>query len=43
MASNYNARLLVPEVMVNGKQHAVIRARQTYDDLVKRDKLPSWI
>ncbi len=43
MASNYNARLLVPEVMVSGKQHAVIRARQTYDDLVKRDKLPSWI
>jgi diaminopimelate decarboxylase len=43
MASNYNARLLVPEVMVSGKQHAVIRARQSYDDLVKRDKLPSWI
>lgn len=43
MASNYNARLLVPEVMVSGKQHAVIRARQTYDDLVKRDKLPAWV
>ncbi len=43
MASNYNARLLVPEVMVSGKQHAIIRARQTYDDLLKRDKLPAWI
>jgi diaminopimelate decarboxylase len=43
MASNYNARLLVPEVMVGGKQYAVIRARQTYDELLKRDKLPSWI
>jgi diaminopimelate decarboxylase len=43
MASNYNARLLVPEVMVSGKQYAVIRPRQTYDELLKRDKLPSWI
>ncbi len=43
MASNYNARLLLPEVMVSGKQHAVIRARQTYEELLKRDKLPGWI
>ena len=43
MSSTYNARLLVPEVMVSGKQHAVIRARQSYDELVGRDKLPSWL
>jgi len=43
MASNYNARLKAPEVMVSGKQYAVVRPRQTYDELLKGDKLPSWI
>ena len=43
MACNYNARLLPAEVMVNGAKHAVVRARQTYDDLLKRDALPNWL
>ena len=43
MSSTYNARLLVPEVMVNGAQSAVIRPRQTYEELVGRDKIPSWL
>jgi diaminopimelate decarboxylase len=35
MASLYNARLLPPEVMVDGDDMRMIRERQTYEDLVK--------
>ncbi|HVG23227.1 MAG TPA: diaminopimelate decarboxylase [Thermoanaerobaculia bacterium] len=35
MASHYNARLLPPEVMVDGEAVTLIRARQTFDDLVR--------
>jgi diaminopimelate decarboxylase len=42
MASNYNARPRVPEVMVNGAQFAVIRARETYEDLIRGEIIPTW-
>ena len=42
MASNYNARLLVAEVMVNGGKHAVVRKRQTYEELVGSGVVPGW-
>jgi len=42
MASEYNARPLIPEVLVKGDQFAVIRPRPGYDDLINRDKLPEW-
>lgn len=42
MASEYNARPLVPEVLVNGHEFAVIRARPTYEDMMKRDTIPEW-
>lgn len=38
MASNYNARPLAAEVMVDGDQFSVIRRRQTYEDLVALEK-----
>ncbi len=34
MSSNYNARPMLPEVLVDGSQYKVIRRRQTYDDLI---------
>lgn len=43
MASEYNSRPLVPEVLVNGDQYAVIRARPTYDEMLKRDTIPAWL
>lgn len=43
MASEYNARRLIPEVLVHEHQFAVIRARPTYDDLIKRDSIPPWL
>lgn len=42
MASTYNTRPLLAEVMVNGAQMAVVRPRQTYEDLLSRDKMPTW-
>jgi diaminopimelate decarboxylase len=42
MASNYNARPRVPEVMVHGDQFAVIRARETYEDLIRGENIPTW-
>ena len=38
MASNYNARPMCPEVLVEGDQFRVIRKRQTYEDLIKLEK-----
>jgi diaminopimelate decarboxylase len=42
-AGTYNTRPLVPEVMVNGDQFAVIRARPSYEDLIGLDSLPPWL
>lgn len=38
MASNYNARPLCAEVLVDGDTFTVIRKRQTYEDLVELEK-----
>ena len=43
MASTYNSRALVPEVMVNGGDFAVIRERITVDDMLSREILPGWL
>ena len=43
MASEYNTRPLVPEVLVKGDQFAVIRARPSFDEILKRDTIPSWL
>lgn len=42
MASTYNARPLVPEVMVNGADFSVIRDRVSVDDMLARESLPEW-
>lgn len=43
MASTYNQRPLVAEVLVRGGEWAVIRERQSYDEMVRADKLPPWL
>ena len=43
MSSEYNSRPLIPEVLVKGDQFAVIRERPTYDEMLNRDKLPTWL
>jgi diaminopimelate decarboxylase len=42
MASDYNSRPLVPEVLVKGGDYAVIRPRQSYEDMLGRDHLAPW-
>ena len=39
MASNYNTRGRAAEVMVDGKKALVIRARETFDDLIRGETL----
>ncbi|MGE0852840.1 MAG: diaminopimelate decarboxylase [Hyphomicrobiaceae bacterium] len=43
MSSTYNSRLLVPEVLVNGAEYAIVRPRQTYEELLALDRLPDWL
>jgi len=43
MSSNYNARPRAAEVLVDGARFAVVRARETYDDLVRGETAtPEW-
>jgi diaminopimelate decarboxylase len=43
MASEYNTRPLVPEVLVKGADFAVIRTRPTYEEMLARERLPAWL
>ena len=43
MASEYNARPLIPEVLVQGDQFAVVRPRPTYEEMISRDTIPHWM
>ena len=43
MASEYNSRPLIPEVLVRDDHFAVIRARPSYDDMLNRDSIPAWL
>jgi len=43
MASTYNARPLVPEVLVSGDDYAVVRRRPSFEDMMALEQLPPWI
>lgn len=42
-AGTYNSRPLVPEVLVNGDQWAIVRPRLDVDQLIALDRLPDWL
>jgi diaminopimelate decarboxylase len=42
-AGTYNTRALVPEVLVNGDQWAIVRPRLEVDQLIALDRLPGWL
>jgi diaminopimelate decarboxylase len=42
-AGTYNTRALVPEVLVNGSQWALVRPRMEVDQLIALDRLPPWL
>jgi diaminopimelate decarboxylase len=43
MASEYNSRPLVPEVLVKGDACAVVRPRPTYDEILAREAPAPWL
>lgn len=43
MASSYNSRPRPAEVMVDGDRWAVVRERETIDDLLRGERLPPWL
>ena len=43
MASNYNSRPRPPEILVRGSEYHVIRERETYDDLVRGERIPAFL
>ena len=43
MASTYNSRALVQEILVKGENYAVVRPRQSYEQLIGLDRLPAWL
>ena len=43
MASTYNSRPLIPEVLVDGTRWHVIRPRKSIADLIALDSVPDWV
>jgi len=43
MSSEYNSRLLAPEVLVKGSEFAVVRPRPSYDDMLAREQAAPWL
>ena len=43
MASNYNSRPLIPEVLVSNDVFSVIRERQTFEKIMQDEKLAAWL
>lgn len=42
-AGTYNTRALIPEVLVNGEQYAVVRPRVEIEDLIAMDRKAPWL
>jgi diaminopimelate decarboxylase len=42
-AGTYNTRALVPEVLVNGSEWALVRPRMEAEALIGLDRLPGWL
>ncbi|KEO57464.1 diaminopimelate decarboxylase [Thioclava indica] len=43
MSSEYNSRPLIPEVLVQGGEFALIRARPSFEEMLARDSIPEWL
>ncbi|MEM7424882.1 MAG: diaminopimelate decarboxylase [Pseudomonadota bacterium] len=41
-SGTYNSRPLVPEILVNGDEYAVVRPRQSFEDLLGLDQVANW-
>lgn len=42
-SGTYNSRLLVPEVLVRGREFHIVRPRTTVEELIGLDSIPPWL
>ena len=42
MSSTYNSRPRAAEIMVSGARHELVRDRESFEDLVKGERMPDW-
>ncbi|WP_411817045.1 diaminopimelate decarboxylase [Hyphococcus sp. DH-69] len=42
-SSQYNSRPLIPEILVNGDEYAIIRRRPTFDEMTALERYPEWM
>jgi len=42
-SGTYNSRLLVPEVLVNNDEFAIVRPRPSFEELIGLDRIPDWL
>lgn len=43
LSSQYNARPLVAEVLVDGDQFALVRRRPSFDEMIQLEQMPDWL
>ncbi|MCI4643667.1 MAG: diaminopimelate decarboxylase [Hyphomonadaceae bacterium] len=43
LSSQYNARPLVPEVLVNGDSYSIIRRRPSFEEMIALEEIPDWL
>ncbi|MBO6687227.1 MAG: diaminopimelate decarboxylase [Alphaproteobacteria bacterium] len=43
LSSQYNARPLVAEVLVDGDQYALVRRRPSFDEMIQLEQMPDWL
>ncbi len=43
MSSNYNTRGLIAEAFIEGKKYEIIRKKQSIEDIIKNEKIASWL
>jgi len=43
MASNYNSHPKPPEILVDGDRYYVVRARESFDDLIRGEEIPATL
>ena len=43
MSNSYNSRPIIPEVLVQGSEFALIRKRPSYEEMLAAEEIPSWL
>ena len=43
LSSQYNARPLIPEVLVDGENYAIVRRRPSFDEMTQLEAMPDWL